>query len=137
MPKFGKASVQRLATCHADIRKVCEQLIKTYDFSVTCGYRGKQDQNTAYQKGASKLQFPKSPHNQLPSLAVDLVPYPVDWNDIYRFKEMAAAFFAVANLLKERGEITHEFEWGGNWRTLKDYPHFEVQVAPSDSRAKH
>jgi peptidoglycan L-alanyl-D-glutamate endopeptidase CwlK len=58
---------------------------------------------------------------------VDIVPYPVDWTDIGRFKEMASAFFAVANLLKERGEITHDFEWGGNWRTLKDYPHFEIK----------
>lgn len=137
MPKFGRASKQHLATCHTDIRKVCEQLIKTYDFSVTCGHRGKADQDAAFKKGNSKVRFPNSPHNKLPSLAVDIVPYPADWNDIGRFKEMAAAFFAVANLLKERGEITHEFEWGGNWRTLKDYPHFEVQVAPSDSRAKH
>lgn len=127
MPKFSRASAQRLATCHADIRKVCEQLIKTFDFSVTCGHRGKADQDAAYKAGNSKVRFPNSAHNKLPSLAVDMVPYPVDWNDIGRFKEMAAAFFAVANLLKERGEITHEFEWGGNWRTLKDYPHFEVK----------
>ena len=127
MPKFSRSSAQRLATCHADIRKVCEQLIKTFDFSVTCGHRGKADQDAAYKAGNSKVRFPNSAHNKLPSLAVDMVPYPVDWNDIGRFKEMAAAFFAVANLLKERGEITHEFEWGGNWRTLKDYPHFEVK----------
>lgn len=127
MPKFSRASAQRLATCHADIRKVCEQLIKTFDFSVTCGHRGKADQDAAYKAGNSKVRFPNSAHNKLPSLAVDMVPYPVDWNDIGRFKEMAAAFFAVANLLKERGEITHEFDWGGNWRTLKDYPHFEVK----------
>ena len=127
MPKFSRASAQRLATCHKDLRSVCEQLIKTFDFSVTCGHRGKVDQDAAYKAGNSKVRFPNSAHNKLPSMAVDIVPYPVDWNDISRFKEMAAAFFAVANLLKERGEITHEFEWGGNWRTLKDYPHFEVK----------
>lgn len=127
MPKFSRASAQRLATCHKDLRVVCEQLIKTFDFSVTCGHRGKADQDAAYKAGNSKVRFPNSAHNKLPSMAVDIVPYPVDWNDIGRFKEMAAAFFAVANLLKERGEITHEFEWGGNWRTLKDYPHFEVK----------
>lgn len=127
MPKFSRASAQRLATCHKDLRAVCEQLIKTFDFSVTCGHRGKADQDAAYKAGNSKVRFPNSAHNKLPSMAVDIVPYPVDWNDIGRFKEMAAAFFAVANLLKERGEITHEFRWGGNWRTLKDYPHFEVK----------
>ena len=127
MPKFSLASKQRLATCHEDIRKVCEQLIKTYDFSITCAHRGRVDQEDAYKKGTSKVHFPNSAHNKVPSHAVDLVPYPVDWNNIGRFKELAAAFFAVANLLKERGEITHEFEWGGNWRTLKDYPHFEIK----------
>ncbi len=127
MPKLSRASAQRLATCHKDIRKVCGQVIKTFDFSVTCGHRGKQDQDAAYKQGNSKVCFPNSAHNKLPSLAVDMVPYPVDWSDTQRFKELAAAFFAVALLLKERGEITSEFVWGGNWKTLKDYPHFEIK----------
>lgn len=128
MPKFGRASAQRLATCHADIRKVCEQLIKTVDFAVTCGHRNKADQNAAYKAGNSKVQFPNSAHNSLPSKAVDLVPYPVDWNDIGRFKELAAAFMAVANLMYELGIIRSKFIWGGNWKTLKDYPHFEIKA---------
>lgn len=127
MPKFGRASSQRLATCHPDIRKVCEQLIKTYDFSVTCGHRGKADQEAAYKNGNSKVRWPNSAHNALPSNAVDLVPYPVDWNDIGRFKELAAGFLAIANFMRELGIIKHEFVWGGNWRTLKDYPHFELK----------
>lgn len=127
MPKFSVYSKQRLATCHADIRKVCEQLIKTYDFSVTCGHRGKKDQDKAVAEGKSKAVWPTSAHNKLPSLAVDLVPYPVDWEDIGRFKELAAAFFAVANMMYELGIIKSKFEWGGNWRKLKDYPHFEIK----------
>ncbi len=128
MPKFSRASAQRLATCHADIRKVCEQLIKTVDFAVTCGHRNKADQNAAYKAGNSKVQFPNSAHNSLPSKAVDLVPYPVDWNDIGRFKELAAAFMAVASLMYELGIIRSKFIWGGNWKTLKDYPHFEIKA---------
>ena len=127
MPKFSRASAQRLATCHPDIRQVCEQLIKTYDFSVTCGHRGKAEQDKAVAQGKSRAKWPASAHNKLPSLAVDIVPYPVDWNDTGRFRELAAAFFAVANLLKERGEISSQFVWGGNWRTLKDYPHYEIK----------
>lgn len=128
MPKFSIYSKQRLATCHPDIRKVCEQVIKTFDFSVTCGHRGRADQEAAYKKGHSKVRFPNSAHNKLPSLAVDIVPYPVDWSDIGRFKALAAAFFAVATLLKERGEITSQFVWGGTWKKLKDYPHFEIRA---------
>lgn len=127
MPFFSLRSKERLATCHEDIRKVCGELIKTYDFSVTCGHRGKQDQEKAFKAGTSNVHFPKSAHNKLPSLAVDLVPYPVDWNDIGRFRELAAAFMAVAKVLKDREEIYSDFVWGGNWKTLKDYPHFEIK----------
>lgn len=127
MPKFSRASAQRLATCHADIRKVCEQLIKTYDFVVTCGYRSKLDQDKAVADGKSKAKWPTSAHNKLPSQAVDLVPYPVDWNDTGRFKELAAAFRAIAEMMYEQGMIKSRFEWGGDWRKLKDYPHFEIK----------
>lgn len=127
MPKFSLYSKQRLATCHPDIRKVCEQLIKTYDFSVTCGHRNKADQEKAYKAGNSKVRFPNSAHNKLPSHAVDLVPYPVNWDDIGRFKELAAGFMAVAELMYDLGIISSKFVWGGNWKTLKDYPHFEIK----------
>lgn len=127
MPQFSKASAQRLATCHIDIRKVCEQLIKTYDFSVVCGYRDQPAQEDAYKAGKSKVRFPHSAHNKRPSLAVDLVPYPVDWRDIGRFKELAAAFMAVAKLMYEQGMIQSQFTWGGNWQTFPDYPHYEIK----------
>ena len=127
MPKFSLSSKQRLATCHPDLRRVCEALIKTFDFAVVCGYRDKADQDKAVAEGKSKAKWPSSAHNKLPSRAVDLVPYPVDWSNIGRFKQLAAAFMAVANLLKDRGEITSEFAWGGNWKKLKDYPHFEIK----------
>lgn len=52
--------------------------------------------------------------------AVDLVPYPVDWNDLNKFKSIAQA---VQEASKELGVTV---QWGGNWRTFKDYPHFEL-----------
>lgn len=129
MPKFSNASKQRLATCHEDIRTVCNELIKYIDFSVICGHRGKADQNKAYKEGKSKLQFPKSAHNALPSNAVDITPYPLDWNDIGSFKELHGAFVVVAEKLKEEGKIKSSFVWGGNWKKLKDYPHYEIKGA--------
>ena len=134
MPQFSRASRQQLATCHPDIRRVCEELIKTVDFAVTCGHRNRQDQNRALAEGKSRLRWPLSAHNKLPSEAVDLVPYPVDWQDIGRFKELACAFMAVANLLYELGIIHSRFVWGGTWETFKDYPHYEVRAAPVHAR---
>lgn len=127
MPKFSNASKQRLATCHEDIRTVCNELIKYIDFSVICGHRGKADQNKAFKEGKSKLQFPKSAHNPIPSLAVDITPYPLNWDDIGSFKELHGAFVVVAQKLKEEGKIKSEFVWGGNWKKLKDYPHYELK----------
>lgn len=127
MPKFSNASKQRLATCHEDIRTVCNELIKYIDFSVICGHRGKADQDKAFKEGKSKLQFPKSAHNPIPSRAVDITPYPLDWNDIGSFKELHGAFVVVAQKLKEEGKIKSEFVWGGNWKKLKDYPHYELK----------
>ena len=127
MPKFSLRSKERLATCHPDIRKVCNELIKYIDFTVTCGYRRKEDQDKAYAEGKSKLKWPKSDHNGVPSMAVDIVPYPIDWEDIGRFQQLHGAFMVVAKQLFNNKEIESEFEWGGKWKKFKDYPHYEIK----------
>ena len=127
MPKFSRASAQRLSTCHLDIRKVCENVIKTYNITVLEGHRGKADQEKYFETGASRLHFPRSKHNSLPSLAVDIAPYPINWNDTARFKQMWEVFQAVAQQLRECGEITSHFEWGGNWKKFQDLPHIEIK----------
>lgn len=120
MPKLSLRSKERLATCHADIRKVCNELIKYIDFSVVCGYRIKDDQDKAYAEGKSKLKWPKSAHNSLPSKAIDIVPYPLDWNDIGSFKQLHGAFMVVAQQLFDAAEIGSQFEWGGDWKKPKN-----------------
>ena len=127
MPTFSLRSKERLATCHPDLRAVCEELIKYIDFSVLCGHRRKAEQEQAVADGKSRAVWPTSAHNKLPSLAVDIAPYPLDWKDIGSFKQLYGAFTVVARQLKEQGKIKHTFVWGGNWRKLKDYPHYEIK----------
>lgn len=127
MPKFSKTSLERLNTCHEDIIKVCTELIKQYDFSVICGHRSQEEQDKAFKEGNSKLRYPHSKHNTKPSLAADLVPYPLNWDNIDRFKEMWIRFDTLAKYLKECGEIKSDFIWGGSWKSLKDYPHIEIK----------
>ena len=127
MPKFSKTSEERLKTCHPDIAAVCRELIKQYDFAVLCGHRTKAEQNKAFENGNSRLIYPQSAHNQTPSHAVDIAPYPIDWGNLMRFREMWHRFDALANLMRERGEIESEFEWGGEWNSFKDYPHIEIK----------
>ena len=128
MPKFGTASTQRLETCDPRIQRVLNRVIKFYDFSVLCGHRGEEEQNQAYHSGHSKLVFPQSKHNSMPSLAVDIAPYPIDWEDLNRF------FFLAGAVLMAADEMGIPLRWGGDWnqdmnfknQTFFDYPHFEL-----------
>ena len=102
------------------------EVIKVYDISIICGYRGKAEQDRAYKNGFSKLEFPKSKHNSTPSLAVDVYPYPTGLKDITEFKKMGKLIKDIAKKLLEEGLITHTIKWGGDYKNWKDYPHFEL-----------
>ena len=121
MPKFGKESQTKLSECHADIQKVLNEAIKYYDFTITCGHRNELEQNEAFSKGLSKLQYPLSEHNKTPSMAVDCAPYPIDWNNKERFAFMAGIIIMIAQ------QMNIKIEWGGNWEKFKDYPHFQIK----------
>lgn len=120
MPKFSALSQKRLLTCHTDLRIICEQLIKITDFTIICGHRGKEDQEKAFRLGRSKLRWPKGKHNKMPSEAIDIAPYPTDWNDHLAFNELANYFMDIAR------NSNIKIKWGGDFKTLKDLGHFEL-----------
>ena len=70
--QFSKISEQRLSTCHEDLQKLMNRVVEKLDISIVCGHRGEKDQNEAVKNGLSKLTYPNSKHNRLPSEAVDL-----------------------------------------------------------------
>ena len=39
MANFGNKSRERLNTCHSDLKLICNEVIKTFDFSVLEGSR--------------------------------------------------------------------------------------------------
>lgn len=134
-PVFGKRSLDNLSTCHPALRRVAVRalLLSKQDFTIIEGHRGQREQEAAYAKGASKVRFPNSAHNQQPSCALDVIPYPFKgWNDknIHaELKEIARAFFSAA---KTEGVA---IRWGGNWSSANvdapgtkfvDSPHFEL-----------
>ncbi|WP_018694422.1 M15 family metallopeptidase [Algicola sagamiensis] len=134
MPKFSIRSQERLNTCHPDLQLVFEEVVKVFDCSILCGHRDEQDQNQVFLEGKSQLKFPKSKHNTLPSMAVDVVPYPIDWKNKQRFYYFAGTVMGIAQHLYESGKITHLIRWGGDWdrdtktddQTFMDLPHFEL-----------
>jgi peptidoglycan L-alanyl-D-glutamate endopeptidase CwlK len=128
MPRFGKTSRQRLASCDKRLQKVFNEIIKHVDCSILCGHRGEEEQNEAYEKGKSNAKFPKGRHNSKPSKAVDVMRYPLDWKDLERQTLFAGFVLGVA---KKMGiNLIWGNDWDGDFETkdtgLKDYPHFEI-----------
>lgn len=129
MPRYSQRSLDRLATCDDRIQKVFHEVIKTFDVTVLQGHRSIEEQQALYAQGRTKPGkivthidgiSRKGNHNYQPSRAIDVAPWPIDWNDIGRFREMAAAVKAAAAC------VGVELDWGGDWRRFKDYPHFEL-----------
>jgi peptidoglycan L-alanyl-D-glutamate endopeptidase CwlK len=129
VPRFGTRSKNALHSCDDRLIDVFNEVIKTVDCSVLEGHRNKIKQNKAYKEGNSKLKYPSGSHNKLPSLAVDVVPYPIDWNDRERFHLFAGFVLGIAK------SMGINLRWGGDWDqdwTVKDnkfddFPHFELR----------
>ena len=126
MPTYSQRSQDNLAEAHKDLQTLFNYVIKFIDCSVICGHRGAEAQNKAYASGHSKLRFPNSKHNKIPSMAVDVIPFPLDWEDERRFKMFGMAVLGIAGLLREQGKITSIIQWGGLWE-FRDYPHFQIK----------
>jgi len=131
MPKLGKTSKERLATCHIALQEIVERSVEIMDLTVLCGFRDREAQEEAYSSGASKARFGQSLHNASPSLAVDIAPYPVRWDDLERFVLLAGVLKAVSHDLG----YSQILRWGGDWdrddhmldENFRDYVHFEIK----------
>jgi len=126
--KFGPQSKLKLEECDPRLQKVLNEVIKVYDCSVICGHRTEADQNHAFKSGMSKVEWPNSKHNKKPSLAVDVVPHPLDWSDLKGFCYMAGIILGTA------AQMGIKIRWGGDWNMnnqlkderFQDLPHFEI-----------
>lgn len=143
MAVFGKTSMAVLDTCHPEIQMVLVHALKTVsalnlDFTLVYGHRGKQDQDDIFLKGMSKLKYPNSKHNSMPSNAVDVAPWVKDrdhpngyipWSD-FRYWYLLAGIILTSSIA-----CGIKLRWGGDWdrdgdMSKKDNPfndlgHFE------------
>ena len=128
MPKFGRKSMQQLGTCEVKLQRVFKEVIKHVDCSVLEGHRDALKQNKYFEDGKSKVIYPDGRHNQVPSMAVDVTPYPVDWEDRERHTLFAGFVLGIAKMMKI------QLRWGGDWdqdfmvqdNRFDDFPHFEL-----------
>jgi len=110
MAKFSEHSRAILDTCDKRIQRVFEEVVKTVDCRAISGRRGEREQQALFHAGKSKAQYPKSYHNNYPSsLAIDIVPYPVDWTDRERFTLFAGYVLGIAE------GIGISLTWGSDW----------------------
>tara|TARA_R100001594_G_scaffold140274_2_gene185303 strand:- start:1285 stop:1677 length:393 start_codon:yes stop_codon:yes gene_type:complete len=129
MAKFGKSSIERLSTCHKDLQKVFNEVIKYVDCSVLEGHRNEERQNKLFEEGKTKVKYPNGRHNSSPSRAVDVTPYPVDWDDRERQTLFAGFVLGIAR------SMDIKLRWGGDWdmdfevmdNRFDDFPHFEIR----------
>jgi peptidoglycan L-alanyl-D-glutamate endopeptidase CwlK len=120
MYKLGQRSRTRLQGVHPDLVKVVERAIEitTVDFAVLEGLRDPARQKLLVESGAS--QTLNSRH--ITGHAVDLgalVDNRIDWS--------WPLYHKIADAMKEAArELNVPIVWGGDWRTFKDGPHYEL-----------
>lgn len=128
MYAFSDRSKRELMTCHRDLQRVFSEVIKHWDCSILEGHRSEEDQAEMLRTGRSTVAWPTSKHNTTPSAAVDVAPYPVDWEDAESFRAFGGFVLGVATMMG----VT--LRWGGDWsmdwdfhdQKFVDLPHFEL-----------
>lgn len=125
MFKLSQRSRNKLVGVHPDLIRVVERAIQltTIDFTVTCGVRTIAEQKVLVAQGASKTMNSRHiPGKDGYSKAVDLaamIGAEVRW-DWPLYSKLADAMKAAAK------ELNVPLEWGGDWKTFKDGPHFQL-----------
>ena len=117
---LGARSVKKLEGVHPDLVKVVKRAIEIteVDFTVLEGLRTLARQKQLLASGATKTL--KSRH--LTGHAVDLGAYAAgqvrwDW----------PLYYKIANAMKAAAkELGIPVEWGGDWKSFKDGPHWQL-----------
>ena len=128
MATFGQTSKERLSTCDPRLQQIFNEVVKFFDCTVIEGHRGEISQHKVYAEGASKVDWPNGAHNSLPSRAVDVMPYPIDWEDTKRLCYFAGFVVGIA------AHMGIKIRWGRDWdsdrnlndQTFNDGPHYEL-----------
>ena len=125
MPRFGKRSRERLKGVDAKLVNVLNELIKIMDVTVIEGLRSAERQKELLAKGATKVKYSK----HMEGKAVDIAPYPIDWEDRERFHYMGGMVRGIAKALNLK------VRWGGDWdsdgeikdNSFDDLVHIEIK----------
>jgi peptidoglycan L-alanyl-D-glutamate endopeptidase CwlK len=118
--KFSQKSLDRLKGVHPDLVRVIKRALSlsTVDFTVLEGLRTKERQKQLVASGASQTM--NSRH--ITGHAVDIAPLDngaVSW--------AWPLYNKLAPFVKEAAKLENvPIEWGGDWRSFKDGPHWQL-----------
>lgn len=114
---LSQKSLSKLKGVHPDLVAVVKRAIQVtkQDFMVIEGLRSLERQEKLVASGASQTM--NSRH--LTGHAVDVVPYPLSWD--------WPLYYPIADAMKQAAtELDVDLEWGGDWRSFKDGPHWQL-----------
>jgi peptidoglycan L-alanyl-D-glutamate endopeptidase CwlK len=128
MPNFSDKSLAKLATSDPRLQRVFHEVVRNFDCTILEGHRNRERQNQMVEEGKSQVRWPDGKHNTVPSMAVDVCPYPIVWDDRERQTLFAGYVLATAKAMGVN------LRWGGDWdrdtevrdNGFDDLVHFEV-----------
>ena len=136
---WSSHSLKHKNTCCRSIQRLFDEVLKEVDCRYECGYRNKTEQNRLFELGISKVQWPDSKHNIFPSLAADVIPYPVIWpkieDGIEKYSlDLGRLYMFVGYVKGIAYELGISIRAGADWdndfqvsdQTFHDLPHFEL-----------
>ena len=111
MPRFGKRSKERLRGVDARLVNVLNEVVKYFDITVIEGLRSQKRQDELVAEGKSKTKFGK----HVLGKAVDIAPYPIDWQARDDFHLLGGFVLGVAS------QMGVNVRWGGDWSASSLY----------------
>ena len=131
--KLCKTSMARLQGVDETLVNVVKRAIEIseVDFTVLEGVRTLERQRELYAQGRTapgKIVTWTMKSRHIEGKAVDLVPYPLDWNDLEKFNKIKDAMFQAARELDVNLRWGADWDGDGNYREKGEYdsPHFEI-----------
>lgn len=130
MPRFSKRSLTKLKDVHPDLVDVLNEAIKYVDFTVLEGARTMQRQKELKDTGKSKTMNSKHLiQGDGYAHAVDIAPWPIDWDDIGAFCHLSGIVRGIA-LMKDM-DVRCGVDWDGDLKVSEhsffDGPHVEIR----------
>tara|TARA_R110000803_G_scaffold152332_1_gene217412 strand:+ start:2142 stop:2543 length:402 start_codon:yes stop_codon:yes gene_type:complete len=132
MYKLGKKSLENLKGVNPILIEILNRALEIssnrkdgVDFTIisTAGIRTPEEQNKLFLKGVSKADgYTKISYHQTGN-ALDVVPYVngrASWDESELLK-VAVCMLQAAN------DLNYKLEWGGFFKSFKDYPHYQIK----------